>query len=72
MTNAQKDSSIEAPTPNMFFSSYSPTTSIIAIANVLAIGFSRSKHTIKRGITTYTSYSNVNQIPPSFPLCFKP
>ncbi len=42
MTNAQKDSSIEAPTPNMFSSSFGLTTLIVAIANVPAIGFSRS------------------------------
>jgi hypothetical protein len=42
VTNAQKDSSIEAPTPNMFSSSFGLTTLIVAIANVPAIGFSRS------------------------------
>jgi hypothetical protein len=52
MTNVQKDSSIEAPTPNMFPSNSSPATSIVTIANVLIAGFSRSKHTIRKGTTT--------------------
>jgi hypothetical protein len=39
-TNSQEDSLIEAPTPNMFFSSLGPTTSIVAIAYVPTIRLS--------------------------------
>jgi hypothetical protein len=46
----------------MFSSSFGPVASIATITDVLAIGFSRSKHTIKRGTTTLTSYSNANRI----------
>jgi hypothetical protein len=62
MIIVRKDSSIDAPTLNMFFSSFGIATSIVAITNVLAIGFTQSKHTIKRGTTTLTSYSDANQI----------
>jgi len=60
MTNVQEHSSID-PHPNIFFSN-SNFTSLVVIAYVMAMGFNRSKHTIKRGITTLASYSNVNQI----------
>jgi hypothetical protein len=56
VTGVQEDSTIEAPTPNMFSSSYGLTTSTAAITDVLATWFSSSKHTIKRGTTTLTSY----------------
>jgi hypothetical protein len=62
MTDDQEDSSIEAPTLNMFASSCCHVASIATIADVLATGFSRSKHTVKRGTTTLTSYSNANRI----------
>jgi hypothetical protein len=32
-----------------------------ATTDVMAIGFSQSKHTIKRGTTTLTSYLDANQ-----------
>jgi hypothetical protein len=54
--NVRKDFSIEAPTPNMFSSSYGLATLIVEITNVLATRFSQSKHTIKRRTTTLTSY----------------
>jgi len=40
--NDEKDSSIEAPTPNIFFSRFSFTTSIGAIVDALIIGFNQS------------------------------
>jgi hypothetical protein len=45
VTNAHEDSSIEAPTPNIFCSNFSPTTLIVtAAANALTIvRFSYSK-----------------------------
>jgi hypothetical protein len=62
VTNAHEDSSIEAPTPNIFSSNFSPTTSTITIVAdaLMAIKFNHSKHTIKKGITILTSYSMAN------------
>jgi hypothetical protein len=60
--NDQEDSSIEAPTLNMFASSFGHVASIATIVDVLGIRFSQSKHTIKRGTIALTSYSNANQI----------
>jgi hypothetical protein len=59
VTSAHEDSSIEAHTPNIFFSNSSPIASIVTIvANALTVvGFSCSKQTIKRGITILASYS---------------
>jgi len=62
MIDDQKDSSIEAPTINMFSSTFGPVASITIIEAVLVTWFSQSKHTIKRGTITLTSYSNANQI----------
>jgi hypothetical protein len=70
MTSVQEDFPIEAPTPNMFSSSFGPATSNTTTIDVLAIGFSLSKHTIKRGTTTLTSYSNANQIASPCPTKF--
>jgi hypothetical protein len=53
-TTIHKDSLIETLTPNIFSSRSIPTTSIVVISNALAIGFSLSKHTIERGMTTLT------------------
>jgi hypothetical protein len=39
MTSVQEDSLIEAPTPNMFSSSFGPTTSTTTTTGVLTIGF---------------------------------
>jgi hypothetical protein len=64
MTNDQENSSVEAPTIDMFFSSFGP---IATFAGVLATWFNRSKHTIKKGTTTLTSYSNANRIAFSCP-----
>jgi len=50
--------SIKAPIPNIFFSNSSPTTSnVTAVVDALmAVGFSCSKQTMKRGITILASY----------------
>jgi hypothetical protein len=61
MTNAQKDFSIEVSTLNIFSSSSNFTSSIIVI-DAMVLGFSYSKHTIKRGITTLASYLDANRI----------
>jgi len=45
----------------MFSSSFNLVTSIVAI-DVVVVGFNRSKHTIKKGTTTLTSYSDANWI----------
>jgi hypothetical protein len=58
MTNVQEHSSID-PHPNIF-SSNSNFTSLVVVANVMAMGLNRSKHTIKRGIKTLALYLNVN------------
>jgi hypothetical protein len=67
----QEDSLIEAPTPNIFSSISGPATLTSITLNVMAIGFNYSKHTIKKGTTTLTSYSDANliasHVPPSFP-----
>jgi hypothetical protein len=70
VTDDQEESSIEAPTLNMFASSFGHVTLIATIANVLATGFNRSKHIVKRGTTTLTSYSNANRIAFSCPTKF--
>jgi hypothetical protein len=70
MTSVQEDSSMEAPTPNMFFSSFGLTTSTTTTTYVLAIGLSYAKHTIKRGTTTLTSYLNANRIASQHPTKF--
>ncbi len=70
MTNVQEDSSIEAPTPNMFSSNFEPATLTTTTIDVLAIRFSWSKHTIRRGITTLTSYLGANQIASPHPTKF--
>jgi hypothetical protein len=47
VTNVQQDSSIEAHIPNIFSSS-SNLTSLVVIVDAMALGFNRSKHTIKK------------------------
>jgi hypothetical protein len=54
VTSVHKDSLIEALTSHIFSSRSGLTTSIVVISNALVIGFSLSKHTIERGITTLT------------------
>jgi len=66
MTNVQEDFLIKAPIPNIF-SSNSNSTSLVVVANAMVLGFSHSKHTIRRGITTLASYSYANQIAFSHP-----
>jgi hypothetical protein len=61
VTNVRKDFAIEVPTPNIFSSSSNLTSSII-VTYAMVLGFSYSKHTIKRGITTLASYLDANQI----------
>jgi len=61
MTNAQKDSSIKAPVPNIFCSNSNPTSSINLVL-VTILGFSHSKHTLKSEIIILASYLNVNLI----------
>jgi hypothetical protein len=67
--NAQEDSSIEAPIPNMFFSSSNLASSVVVVATIV-LGFGHSNHTIKNEITTLASYSDANMI--AFPHPTKP
>jgi hypothetical protein len=59
MTNVQKDFSIEACIPNIFYSSSNFTSSVLVI-DAMILQFSCSKHTIKKRITTLALYLNVN------------
>ncbi len=64
ITNAHENFSIEASAPNIF-SSNSSTITLTIVATVdalIAIGFSHSKQTIKRGMTILASYSMANQM----------
>jgi len=63
VTNAREDSSIEAPTPNIFSSNSSSMTSIVAITvdALMVVRFNHSKQTIKR-VTILASYSMANQM----------
>jgi hypothetical protein len=54
--SAQEDFSIETCTLNIF------SQVLVLQHQVVAIGFNRSKHTIRRKTTTLTSYSNASQI----------
>jgi hypothetical protein len=59
VTNVQKDFSIEACIPNIFYSSSNLTSSVLVI-DAMILQFSCSKHTIKKRITTLALYLNVN------------
>jgi hypothetical protein len=69
VTSVQKDSSKDAPIPNMLPSSLSsspwPKEMHVSIAR-----FRISKQVMKRGITTFKSYSRLSQIASPLPTKF--
>lgn len=62
ITSAWEDSLSKAPALNVFSSRFETTTSICHWCRCSCNKVNKSKHTIKRGMTTLTSYLDANQI----------
>jgi hypothetical protein len=61
VSNAQEDSSIKAPIPNIFSTSSNYASSAV-VATAIVLGFNYSKHIIKSGVTILASYIDANLI----------